>query len=331
MNQELLCSWLSLPGSTWPPDPYALLGVAPGETDLQKIERHVHDRLAKLRCYQLAHPEEATEGMNRLAQAFICVSEAANKAAAASAHAAAPKAAKPRIHDDTAILQKTTLDWRTAAPPVRGAAAPAKMGDSASVLVAKPLVAPPAPPDAAEQAAALAAELARSPEASAGLATLADVVMRVEQTRSLLTAWLAVGTQLHRPIRKPPTAVERALFAHQLATIRAVTDTYPAFVGQPGKPGYRVAALARLAMTYDMFKNMDPRQREDLLRDWDTARRVLLEHRKYLRRQFASLRHKGLLGRVLRFVRTTVTDHPYLSGAVATALLGLSAYAMWGV
>lgn len=331
MNQELLCKWLSLPATSWPPDPYALLGVPPGETDLQKIERQVHERLAKLRCYQLAHPEEATEGMNRLAQAFICVSEAANKAAPPPAGGTAKKDAKPRTHEDTAVLQKTALDWRTAPPPVRGAATTAKLSDSASVLIARPLVAPPAPLDAAEQVAALAVELARSPEASTGLATLADVVARVEQTRTLLTAWLAVGAQLHRPLRKPPTAAERLQFARQLAMIRAVTDTYPPFVGQPGKPGYRVAALARLAMTFDMFKNMDPRQREDLLRDWDTARRVLLEHRKYLRRQFASLRHKGAVGRVLRFLRTTVTDHPYLSGVVAAALLGLWAYAIWGV
>src|SRR5947209_18440430 len=77
MNAKVLCNWLEIPD--WPPDHYALLGLKPGEQDAACIERHVHERMAKLRCYQLSYPEEATEGMNRLAQAFICLTEALAK------------------------------------------------------------------------------------------------------------------------------------------------------------------------------------------------------------------------------------------------------------
>src|SRR5436309_2710227 len=77
MNSKILCNWLGIEG--WPPDHYALLGLKPGEGDALRIEQRVQERMAKLRCYQLAHPEEATEGMNRVAQAFICLTEALAK------------------------------------------------------------------------------------------------------------------------------------------------------------------------------------------------------------------------------------------------------------
>src|SRR5687767_6196144 len=77
MNAKILCTWLGV--ENWPPDHYRLLGLNPGEGDAARIEYQVQERMAKLRCYQLSHPEEATEGMNRLAQAFICLTEASSK------------------------------------------------------------------------------------------------------------------------------------------------------------------------------------------------------------------------------------------------------------
>ena len=67
MDHELICTWLGLPGKTWPPDHYTLLGLPPGETDCARIEQRVHELLARLRCYQISHPGPATEAMNRLA------------------------------------------------------------------------------------------------------------------------------------------------------------------------------------------------------------------------------------------------------------------------
>ena len=70
MSRELICAWLKIPAEPWPPDPFVLLGLSPGETDRELIERHVHERMECVRRYQLAHPEEVTEVMNCLAQAF---------------------------------------------------------------------------------------------------------------------------------------------------------------------------------------------------------------------------------------------------------------------
>ena len=75
MSHELICSWLGLPPDNWPPDHYRLLGLEPGESDPERIEQRVHERLEIVRRYQLIHPEQVTEAMNRLAQAFVCLTD----------------------------------------------------------------------------------------------------------------------------------------------------------------------------------------------------------------------------------------------------------------
>jgi hypothetical protein len=73
VNHELICSWLKMPPTAWPPDHYTLLGLKPGDSDAARIERHVQLRMEWVRCYQLTHPELVTEAMTRLAQAFDCL------------------------------------------------------------------------------------------------------------------------------------------------------------------------------------------------------------------------------------------------------------------
>jgi hypothetical protein len=75
MSHELICTWLGLPPGDWPPDHYRLLGLEPGESDAARIEKEVHARLETVRRYQLLHPELVTEAMNRLAQAYVCLTD----------------------------------------------------------------------------------------------------------------------------------------------------------------------------------------------------------------------------------------------------------------
>jgi hypothetical protein len=75
MNHELICRWLDLPETDWPPDHYRLLGLTAGESDGELVEHRVHERLAAVRRHQLANPEQATEAMNRLAQAYVCLTD----------------------------------------------------------------------------------------------------------------------------------------------------------------------------------------------------------------------------------------------------------------
>src|SRR5438445_6489879 len=81
MSHELICSCLQLSPDHWPPDHYTLLGLEPGESDPQRIEHCVQERMEKLRRYQLAHAEQVTEGMNRLAQALVCLTDPVAKQA----------------------------------------------------------------------------------------------------------------------------------------------------------------------------------------------------------------------------------------------------------
>ena len=98
MSHELICQWLDLPAESWPPDHYRLLGLERGESDPELIEQRVHQRLDSVRHYQMMHPEQATEAMNRLAQAYVCLTDPASKKsydAASCLGTAAPVLAAP--------------------------------------------------------------------------------------------------------------------------------------------------------------------------------------------------------------------------------------------
>ncbi len=73
MNKDLIRQWLDLPVGNWPPDHYTLLALTPREADSDLIERRTQERMMRVRPYQLNHPDEATEALNRLATAFNCL------------------------------------------------------------------------------------------------------------------------------------------------------------------------------------------------------------------------------------------------------------------
>lgn len=75
VSHEQIRAWLKLPTGKWPPDHYTLLGVPPGETDLERIQEQAQKRMELVRPYQHRHPEEVTEAMNRLAQAMVCLTD----------------------------------------------------------------------------------------------------------------------------------------------------------------------------------------------------------------------------------------------------------------
>jgi hypothetical protein len=78
---EQICEWLGLPAENWPPDHYTLLGLQRGESDPQVIEQRVHQRMQRVRPLQLIYPDQVTEAMNRLAQAFSCLTDPAARSA----------------------------------------------------------------------------------------------------------------------------------------------------------------------------------------------------------------------------------------------------------
>jgi hypothetical protein len=152
MNHDMICNWLGLPPAQWPPDHYTLLGLPPGERDVERIEHQVHERLLRLRGYQLSHPDQATEAMNRIAQAFVCLTDPQakkdydarlisprtplpQKPAALpepvkkspvgtepllpGPRTPAPIEAEAETRPVLSPIAKTLLDWSSAPPPVR--------------------------------------------------------------------------------------------------------------------------------------------------------------------------------------------------------------------
>src|SRR6516162_2671054 len=110
MDYNLIGSWLQISSGDWPPDHYALLGLNRGEADARRIEQQVFERMEVVRRYQLTHPEPATEAMNRLAQALICLSDPVAK----------------KAYDAALSLPSTSLVVNQAAE------SPPRAGDSAS-------------------------------------------------------------------------------------------------------------------------------------------------------------------------------------------------------
>lgn len=342
MKSDLLCIWLGLPKSAWPPDPWTLLGLPREERDLGVIEQRVQDRMSTLRTYQLSYPEEATEGMNRLAEAFITLAETSSKAAppapgARSQADAGPERRAPSKHDTT-VLEHTKVDWRDAPPPVRAEAPDGpdepvqeEDTDATEVLVAQPFVAP-AKPHLREIDAALMHALGQeSEEATSNVRTLDAVIERVEVTRRLLHAWEKVGKLLRSRATKT-SAKENDLFAKRLGEIAELMEQYPAFLGQPGKPGYRVVVLAKFKVLLSMVRGMGEEQHGDLHFDWQAGRAVLLEHRKYLRQHFQSLRRRTSVGLVLHAVRAFVNDYPWptlIAVTLLVVLVVLGSMAIW--
>lgn len=146
MDHDLICSWLGLPPGTWPPDHYRLLGLDAGEDNAELIEQRVHERLDTVRCYQMMHPEQATEAMNRLAQAFVCLTEPSSKKsydAQLGIAAPAARAALPPVADAPGSpAQPNPIEWLSNPAPI----VPSR--DRALTAPASKEVAPPAAPAA---------------------------------------------------------------------------------------------------------------------------------------------------------------------------------------
>ncbi len=106
MSHALICSWLALPEGEWPPDHFRLLDLTPEEATPERVEQQVHLRLEMVRQHQLLHPELVTEAMNRLAQAYLCLSDPVARRKYEAAHPAptpaAPEESKKRKSVGTA-------------------------------------------------------------------------------------------------------------------------------------------------------------------------------------------------------------------------------------
>jgi hypothetical protein len=152
MSHALICSWLALPEGEWPPDHFRLLGLTPDEATPERVEQQVHQRLEMVRQYQLLHPELVTEAMNRLAQAYLCLSDPVARRKYEAARPATSTAA-PGVRTD-----RKSVGTDTPPPPPKSKTGPADTAagqrtEMIPVLPTLPLVEPlkpvavPVPPE----------------------------------------------------------------------------------------------------------------------------------------------------------------------------------------
>ncbi len=331
MSDDLICTWLRLPAGNWPPDHYVLLGLPPGEGDHNRIQAAVHERLEWLRCYQLTHPDQVTAAMNRLAQAFTCLTDPDAKKAydaelfpetivAPSEPALTAAPAVPAVVPSSA----DPLGWlfgpwnESAGTPVEATAAgPAPVSESAPAALpqpangtAQPTATAVSTPPAPEPAPKAVFNMAHSAAAQRGLGTRRALAQRIAQTRQLLAAWRQVGKHLGDSEHKLTRRSEAIDLVQQLAAIREGLRQFPPLLGQAGQPGYSVIALARQQQIVQTFQGLLPSQRLVLAQHWQTGLDLLTTHRRFLRDEWRQRRRQGPLVRTACACQHWLLEHP---------------------
>lgn len=337
MSHELICSWLGLPPDCWPPDHYRLLGLDVGEGDVALIEQRVHQRLDSVRPYQMMHPEQATEAMNRLAQAFVCLTEPAAKLSYdAQLLGMKPKPAPPPLPTPPpapappplpgpAAEPRDPLVWLytpgingpggVPPPPVRVPPPAEQEGPNA------PSAAPPAPQplDPILEAAQ------RSDQARRHLATRRALYHRVALTRKLQRLWHKLGRHLQDAEKRLNRQEANELYK-LIEQVEEASESFP-LLGEAGQPGHLIISLTQLDRSREL-RNLDQLQRESLRRDWEAGLRFLEAHRDFLREEIAAARRRGRRERLARAARAWLNEKPAVALLVLGGLLALG-IAVW--
>jgi hypothetical protein len=335
MSHELICEWLGLPGETWPPDHYRLLGLEPGESDAERIEQHVHDRLDAVRHYQMAHPEQATEAMNRLAQAYVCLTAPASKkaydavlfgtapAVALALAVAESPAAKPERPDPLAWLFGPALPRSLLAtpPPLQRLPALPSLAETPKPADAEE---PKEPVDPLIAAAQL------SKPARRGLGAKRALYGRVVATRKLSRIWGRLGMYIEPVQRRLSRSVDGPELERLLQEMTSLLERFPRLIGEAGQPGYLLVTLSLRDDVIRGFQALDAAQREAISRDWAAGRKLIAAHRDFLRQEIRTMRKRSWKQRLLGEIRDIVTDQPTtIFLLLSLAALGVSLWRLF--
>lgn len=320
VDHNLARSWLGLPPGPWPPDHYALLGLPRGQSDPAAVEPLVLDRMDRLRRHQLLHPELVTEGMNRLAQALITLTDPAAKSlydaelGIAAAAPQKPAAIKPRPRpeeparaapvviarpviddvfpddvpvglpanaDDTLELQIPSFEVVEAKEPRAGNLV---VSDQEVLDLPKAKFGPAAVDAGVVEAVPVGLRRDEAPERHRW------VYARLAMMRRAMRAWQALGPvvadtedRLDRPGRV-------LILLEAVARVRPVLPNLRGIVGGVGEPGGVVAAVVNQPILLNTFRRLLPDQRQAVADDWACAHAEL-------RREYQRLRHLARRGK----------------------------------
>lgn len=311
VDNSIICAWLELSGCQWPPDHYTLLGIARTEADLAAIERQVQHRLEQVRRHQLLHPEAATEAMNRIAQAFLCLSDSRTRqaydcglfgSAAPVTMSVGPSTPTPMpvVLEQPQVVEVDPQFLALVEEEVRAAetaeAAAVQTVVAATVPTEQP--APPPPPPVPP------------PPPRRGLGTRRAIYQRLLQTRAVLRLWDRAGRFLNQPKRRLCRPAEAKALIEVLTSIRQELEALPRSIGAAGEPGYLVVTLARQSAIVPTFQTLQPSQRLALARDWQAGRTALCDHQRFLRAEARALRRLTRVQRSAWAVRVFLNEHP---------------------
>lgn len=334
MIHELLCNWLDLPPLPWPPNHYALLGLEPGQGSMDEIELRVLERMEKLRRYQLLHPDQATEGMNLLAQAMICLTDPESRlkydrdrGLVARDAPAKPQRTKDQTKTSREQTKKTPQTSARTTNPV-----------DIAPLELEPLPDEKSPPVEIQyrEGLLLPDEIAFSERTDPELLSLPedDEDYFEEFAETPLQELNQNVTEIDEPVRVSPRVRRRRLyqdlvrirritkiwerlrtyiddpeqtFARRTETLDCITclrelrqllPTVSDLVGSPGQPGNLIAVICRQQLVAETIRSLIPSQRDALAQDCRNAQYLLLDRYNEVRAEVKRLTAKGFRRRV---------------------------------
>lgn len=335
MNWDLLHRWLRLPDGSWPPDHYTLLGLERGQGDAETVETHALERMEQIRPYQLMHDREVTEGMNRLAQAMICLTDPSARREYDRSLGLVVEEPSPEV--DTLLAPDTDLD---ADPPlilelVEEPATPETDGEVPLLLEPADEASTPDP----EVVLSLEDEKPAVEEPPLELALLTEKENRehrrqlygqLVQVRRVLRAWEQLRPYFADPQHPADRRADTLALTEALIALRQALSAENQLVGQPGEPGHRVVLLARQQMSIQTFRALLPSQRIALAEDWEAGRLRLRKHAYLLREEARSSLVKGWGRRVLRPLGRRLVQAPEWSLVVlAVVALVIAVSRQW--
>jgi hypothetical protein len=318
MSRELLCSWLEVPQTPWPPDYYALLGLPPGQGSTETIEQRVLERMEKLRRYQLLHPEPVTEGMNLLAQAMIRLTDPQTRRDY-DQQQGLKSTAEPIPSEDAPMAQlievpaaapSSTRPGRPALRETYGFEADIEPGPAPDILIPELADDRPAPPTEEEPDEPGPPPMEPPPSRQRLAESRRPFYADLVRIRRVLRVWENVRTYLDDPEKAFARRTETVAFMACLAELRPLLPTVSDLVGSSNQPGSLVAALARQQVVVEMLRSLLPSQREALARDCRQAHYLLLDRYRDLRAEMRRQTAKNFARRVCYPIRREIVARP---------------------
>ena len=236
------------------------------------------ERMELLRSHQLLHPELVTEGMNRLAQALIALTDAVGKAAydvelgiisaMVELPAPAPESEASVVVAEPLVDEDVFTDDAAVPPAFEVVDDTQEIAVSPGTQVVEWEQVPPPP---------LAEELPPDelPEPEGDPQSRRWIYTRLALMRRALRAWERLRPTLGDPNDRVDRPIRVVLLLEAVADLRPLMGPVRGVVGGAGEAGRLAVAVVRQPLLLDTIRRLLPSQREALAADWHRGRVAL--------------------------------------------------------